>query len=115
MPADSGFVAHLLELLEPFDGVVAKRMFGGHGIFRDGLMFGLVADGVFYLKTDAENRPDFEACDLPPFRYEGKDGKATVMSYSQCPDEALDSPTAMAPWARSTLAAAERNRKPGKK
>lgn len=47
MGSDSGFVAHLLELLEPFEGVAAKRMFGGYGIFRDGIMFGLVADGVF--------------------------------------------------------------------
>lgn len=115
MGSDSGFVAHLLELLEPFEGVAAKRMFGGYGIFRDGIMFGLVADGVFYLKTDAENRPEFEASDLPPFRYEGKDGKVMVMSYNQCPDTALDSPSAMGPWAQSALAAAKRNRKPEKK
>ena len=115
IPSDAGFVAHLLELLEPLGGVTAKRMFGGHGIFRNGIMFGLVADGAFYLKADDLNRPEFERLDLPPFRFENKDGRVTVMSYSLCPDNALDSPSAMAPWARSAVDAAERNRKPGRK
>lgn len=109
MPFRSAFVAHLLDLLEPLQHVTAKRMFGAYGIFRDGLMFGLVDDGVFYLKTDAENRADFEALDLPSFRFETKDGKVMTMSYHRCPEEALDSPHGMRPWAESALAAARRS------
>ena len=109
MPGDSEFVSHLLDLLSPLGGVSAKRMFGGHGVFREELMFGLVASGEFYLKTDAENRPDFEARELAPFRYESKDGKITVMSYHLCPEEALDNPQAMRRWAESAFAAAKRN------
>lgn len=114
MPADSDFIAHLLEMLEPIGGVTARRMFGGYGLFRDGLMFGLVADGEFFLKVDDGNRPDFAARDLPPFRYEGREGRVMVMSYCRCPEDALDSPLLMTPWARSAIAAAERNRKPAK-
>lgn len=110
--SESDFVAHLLELLAPAGEVVARRMFGGHGIFHDGLMFGLVADGIFYLKVDEVNRPEFDALNLPPFRYEGKNGKVAVMSYCQCPETALDGADRMLPWARSAMAAAERNRKP---
>jgi len=51
MKNDNAFITHLLELLEEFPDVTAKRMFGGHGIFRDGLMFGLVADSMLYLKV----------------------------------------------------------------
>jgi len=109
MPSEAAFVAHLLDLLEPPGEVSARRMFGGYGIFRDGLMFGLVADGELYLKTDVENRPDFEARDLGPFCFESKDGKVTTMSYHPCPDEALDSPHAMRPWAESAHAAAQRS------
>ncbi|NNE93578.1 MAG: TfoX/Sxy family protein [Verrucomicrobiales bacterium] len=113
--AQEDFVQHLLELLVPFDTdgtVAAKRMFGGHGIFRDGLMFGLVADGVFFLKCDAENQSEFDALDLPPFRFEKKDGKVGVMSYRQCPDEALTRAETMTVWAKSAYAAALRNKKP---
>ena len=113
--AEADFVDHLLELLESPGGVTAKRMFGGYGIFRGGIMFGLVADGALYLKTDDQNRAEFEELDLPPFRFETKDGRVTTMSYFLCPDDALDSPAAMSPWAHSAMEAAERNRKPGRK
>lgn len=105
---DSDFIAHLLEMLEPLGGVSAKRMFGGHGFFRDGLMFGLVADGVFYLKVDQENAADFEEKGLPPFSYEKKDGKVFAMSYRQCPEEALESPLVMKRWAAAAFEAAMR-------
>jgi DNA transformation protein len=109
MSSEAAFVAHLLDLLEPLGGVSAKRMFGGYGIFRDGPMFGLVADGELYLKTDAENRGDFESRDLAAFRFEMKNGRVSVMSYHRCPEEALDSPHAMRPWAGSAIAAARRS------
>lgn len=112
---DSDLIAHLLELLSPIAEVSAKRMFGGHGFFHDGLMFGLVADGVFYLKTDDENRNEFEQRNLPAFVVSRKGGKAMETSYRQCPEEALDNSERMKPWARSAMAAAERNRKPAKK
>jgi DNA transformation protein len=109
MSSEAAFVAHLLDLLEPLGGVSAKRMFGGYGIFRDGPMFGLVADGELYLKTDAENRGDFESRDLAAFRFEMKNGRVSAMSYHRCPEEALDSPHAMRPWAGSAIAAARRS------
>ena len=108
---DSDLIAHLLELLEPVaEDVTAKRMFGGHGFFQDGLMFGLVADGVFYLKVDDENATEFDERELPPFRYQRKTGQIGVMSYRQCPEEAFDNSERMRPWARSAMTAAERNR-----
>ena len=109
MHADFDFVAHLLEMLEPFGGVSAKKMFGGHGLFRDGLMFALVADGVFFLKVDDGNRAEFDALDLPPFRFEMKNGKTGEMSYRQCPADALENPSAMTRWAELAFAAALRN------
>ena len=69
MTVDSEFVEYLLELLEDFGDVNAKRMFGGFGMYRDGLMFGLVDKNTLFLKADDENRPDFEELDLPPFTY----------------------------------------------
>ena len=106
--SESEFVSHLLDLLQPIGGITARRMFGGCGLFRSGIMFGLLADGVFFLKTDEINRPEFSALGMPPFRYEGKAGRVSVMSYNQCPEEALDHPAAMRPWAESAIAAAAR-------
>lgn len=107
MPAQDPFVDYLLELLAGLPGVTARRMFGGHGLFRDGLMFGLVSDEALYLKVDAESMGDFTARGLGPFVYE-KNGKPMPMSYYQAPDEALDNPDEMAAWAEKAFAAAVR-------
>ena len=56
MPQRSDFVEHLLELLAGFGTTQARRMFGGVGIFRDDLMFGLVSGDVLYLKADDTTR-----------------------------------------------------------
>ena len=90
-------------------GVVAvRRMFGGAGIYADGTMFGLVADGVIYLKADERNAPAFERENLPPFTYATKDGKRGVMSYRRMPERLYDDPDELATWARDALAAAQR-------
>ena len=110
------FVSYLMDLLAPFGNTRAKRMFGGHGIFRDDLMFGLVADETLYLKADDENRADFEARGLERFVYYKK-GKPMYLSYYQAPEEALDNSADMLVWAEKAFAAAIRSgtEKRGKK
>jgi DNA transformation protein and related proteins len=93
------------ELFSVFGVVAVRRMFGGAGIYADGTMFGLVADGVIYLKADERNAPAFERENLPPFTYETKDGKRGVMSYRRMPERLYDDPDELATWA---LAAAQR-------
>jgi DNA transformation protein len=109
------FVAYVVDLMQSLGPVSAKRMFGGHGIFVEGLMFGLVADGVLYLKVDEQSLPEFEARGLSAFTYD-KRGTQYRMSYYQAPDEALDNAEEMALWARRGCSAALRAaaRKPNK-
>lgn len=110
MPAGSEFADFVLELLAPLGGVGRRRMFGGHGLYRDGVMFALIADDTLYFKTDATSRGDFEAEGLEPFRYT-RQGRPVALSYHRAPDAAFDSPHAMRPWAERGLAAALRGRK----
>ena len=48
----SPFVKSLLDMLSDFGNVRSRAMFGGHGIYHEGVMIGLIASGVFYLKVD---------------------------------------------------------------
>ena len=96
------------DLFSAFGPVVVRRMFGGAGIYSDGTMFALIADGVIYLKADTRNAPAFEREHLPPFTYAMKDGKRGVMSYRRMPDRLYDDPEELAAWAREALAAARR-------
>jgi len=101
------FADHIVGLLQEIGPVEAKSMFGGHGIFLDGLMFGLVTDQELYLKVDDENRSEFKKRDLGPFVYEGKNRPITL-SYNLAPPEAIDNAGLLAEWGRSAYAAAER-------
>jgi DNA transformation protein len=96
------------ELFSAFGVVMVRRMFGGAGIYADGTMFALVADGVIYLKADELSTPAFERENLPPFTYETKDGKRGVMSYRRMPERLYDDPDELATWARAAVAAAQR-------
>jgi DNA transformation protein and related proteins len=108
MARRSEYVEHVLELMRGFGAVQAKPMFGGWGLWRDGLFFAIVAWDVLYFKVDEENRAAFEAAGLEPFVFETKDGRRTVLSYRAAPEEALESPVVMAEWARLGYEAALR-------
>jgi DNA transformation protein len=103
------------ELFAEFGAVQVRRMFGGAGVYADGLMFALVSDGLIYLKADADSVPDFERENCAPFQYDTKAGKRAIMSYWRLPDRLYDDSEELAAWARRALAAARRGAegKPG--
>ncbi len=92
-----------------FGPVAARHMFGGFGLFLDGVMFGLVAEGALYFKVDAVNRPEFEAAGSAPFAHRGR-RRILVMSYYQVPAEVFDDIARLADWAERAHAAARRAR-----
>lgn len=108
MAEHSGLAEHLLEQLAPLGPVTVRRMFGGAGLFLDGVMFGLIADDVLFFKVDAASRADFEAEGLGPFTYEKSTGQAVMMSYWRAPERLLDEDDEMRAWALKAIAAARR-------
>lgn len=99
---------YLPELFASFGHITLRRMFGGHGVYHDGLMFGLVIDEALYLKCDPLIATDFEAEGLEPFTYSDRNGRRAVMSYRRAPDALFDDPDLAAQWARKAFAAALR-------
>ena len=110
MARSSEFVDFVLESLQPLGDVSARRMFGGHGIYKDGLMFALIADDQLYLKVDDGNRLAFEAEGLQRLTYKVK-GRPVRMSYYEAPSEGLDDPETLCTWARNAYGAARRANK----
>ena len=108
MPNTVDFIAWVIELARPTTRVSARAMFGGHGLYADGIIFGIIIDDTLYLKTDAGNRAEFAAQGLGPFVYTSRDGERTAMSYRRAPEEALENPDAMAHWLRSAMGASLR-------
>ena len=108
MPNSADFIAWVIELAQPTARIVARAMFGGHGLYTDGLIFAIVIDDTLYLKVDDGNRAEFVALGQEPFVYTTRTGARTAMSYFSAPDEALENPGAMAHWLRSALGASLR-------
>jgi DNA transformation protein len=107
-----GFLEFLKDQLSEFSPVSMRRMFGGAGIYRDGVMFALIADEALYFKADELTKPEFEVEGLMPFTYATKNGANTTMSYWRAPERCLDDPQEMVEWARKAWEAALRARKP---
>ena len=108
MSARDENIAWFVELLAPIGRISARRMFGGAALYADGLIVGLEVDGALYLKIDGQTRQAFAEGGGHPFVYDGK-GKPITMSYWTPPDEAMDAPDAMRPWAQRALEAALRS------
>jgi DNA transformation protein len=110
MAMRSQFTEHVVEMMRAFGPVEAKSMFGGWGLYRDGVFFALVANDTLYLKVDDGNRARFDDEGLEPFVFESRDGRKTSLSYRRAPDDALENPDVMAEWARCGYDAALRKR-----
>jgi len=84
-------------------------MFGGYGLYLDGIMLGLIAYDTLYFKVDDGNRDDYIKAGTGPFTYEGK-RRPVQMSYYEIPEAILDDPAALAKWAELAHQAAKRSR-----
>jgi DNA transformation protein and related proteins len=103
----------LRDVFSVFGPISIRNMFGGKGIYADGLIIAAVMDDGLRLKADAQSAPLFEAAGGAPWIYAmpTKSGtvKKGIMPYWTVPASALDDPEEMAHWARLALQAARRS------
>lgn len=107
MSASPEFCEHVADLLAGFGPVSVRRMFGGAGLFRDGLMFALIVDDTLYFKVDDTTRPGYEAQGMGPFTYRRK-GESAALGYYQAPEAAMEDPDPLCDLARDAFAVALR-------
>jgi DNA transformation protein len=81
MAVSDEFINYVIDQLAGWGEVTARRMFGGAGLYRDGTMFGLIADDVAYLKVDDSNREDFVKAGASPFNPYPDKVKTTLIEY----------------------------------
>lgn len=106
MAISGEYLEHLRDLFADFGPVEPRRLFGGIGMFRDGVMFAMAMGDTLYLRVDEDSRPDFEAAGMAPFSYATKKGRREVSSYYEAPAELFDDPGELAAWSRRSLDAA---------
>lgn len=106
MAVTGSFKEFVLAQFDEFGDVTARAMFGGIGLYKRDLFFGIVAGDLLYLKVDDQNRQKFEAAGMPPFK--PFEDRAGTMQYYRVPIEVLESATELAKWAKESVAVAER-------
>jgi DNA transformation protein and related proteins len=111
MSLSEAFKDFVIEQMAGFGPVSVRRMFGGGGIYSDGLMFAVVDDDVLYLKVDDENRAPFDAENLTAITMLSKTGKVMSMSYHRAPERCMDDAEEMAQWCALGFGAALRAKK----
>lgn len=104
-----GYTQEARDRFEALLGAVApiesKAMFGGVGIYADGLFFALIAEDKLYFKVDGTNQADFEAAGMGPFYpYDSP----TPMRYWEVPSSVLEDPAELAVWVDKARCVAER-------
>jgi DNA transformation protein and related proteins len=111
MPVNEEYLDYAVDQLGCIGEVVPKKMFGGVGLYREGLFFGLIAGDVLYFKVDDENRRGYEAAGSKPFQPYGEGSYS--MSYYEVPVDVLEDVDKLRAWARGAVAAAERKASSG--
>ena len=99
MAVTEGFKDFIRDLLGDFGPVSIRNMFGGAGVYADGVMFAILADDTLYLKADETSARTFASEGMSPFTYHPA-GKAPVaMSYWEVPERLLEEPEELSAWA----------------
>jgi DNA transformation protein len=96
----------VLDQLEELGDVTARAMFGGVGLYRRGVFFGIIARDALYLKVDDSTRREYARLGMKPFKpYPDRSG---TMQYYEVPLAIVESSAELARWARKAIAVAER-------
>lgn len=110
MPSNPSFVEFAVDLVSLVGPVTARAMFGGHGLYAEGVMFALLDDGELFMKSDGETRAWFVEAGCRQWTYVNKKVRMENTGFFRPPDDAHEDAEAMLPWARLALDAALRAR-----
>ncbi len=96
------FLKAILDQFVGVENIFTRRMFGGFGIYRSGVMFAVVADDRLYFKVDAANKSDYQDAGSIPFVYNRHDKYGTIkpvaMSYWEVPAHVIEDKDLMFRW-----------------
>lgn len=105
MAVSPDYLQYVLEQLGGLARVTSRRMFGGIGLYCDGVFFGLIDNDTLFFKVDDTNRPDYVARGMAAFK-PFRDRPDQSMSYFEVPADALEDRDELTTWARKSLTAA---------
>ena len=92
------FAAFVQDQLSELDDLVMKRMFGGTGLYLDGVFFGIIYSDRLYFRVADDTIDEYKKRKMKPFK--PFEGKSSSKRYYEVPLEILESPVDLVRWAR---------------
>lgn len=99
------------DLFREIPGVTARAMFGGYGLYKDGIVFGIIVENVVYLKVNDSNKPEYEKRGSNPFIYEMKNKKIASMPYYELPEDIMENTDALREWVEKSVEISKTSKK----
>ena len=112
MAVSEDYLAFVLEQFARVTPMTSRRMFGGVGLYADGLFFGVIDNNQVFLRTGPGNVGDYEAQACAAFQPMGPDTKP--MSYHELPAGVLEDLAQLRLWLGKALIEAAAAKKPAK-
>ena len=104
----------LIGPLHYVEGITSRPMFGGFGIYKDGIFFALIDSDQLYFKADESTEKDYKDLGSQQFTYEMK-GKSNTMDYWSVPEEIMSDPDGSRTWALKAFEVAKKAKEKKKK
>ena len=95
MKTSPEYLNFIMEKLSPTGDIKSRAMFGGYGIFHEGLMFALISEDTLYFKVNESNRNIYEMAGSRPFPH--------GISYWEVPTEVLEENAKLHEWAKISI------------
>ena len=108
MAVNEEYLKFILDQLSLFGNVETKKMFGGIGFFKEGIMFAMIGQNAFRLRVDESSIPDFEAKGMKPMF---SDAKKKSMPYWEVPLDVLENKDELARWTHKAYTIAVKAKK----
>ncbi len=99
-----------MDLLADVPGITSRTMFGGWGIYKNRMFFGLISDGALYFKVGNGNRAEYEKMGSEPFAYYSE-RKNITLSYWLVPEEILENRDVLSEWVENAVTEAQKTKK----
>ncbi len=91
---------YVQDQLQGLGEVTCRAMFGGYGLYRGEVFFGIIYKGRLYFKTDPTTVSAYRERGMKPFR---PNARQTLTTYYEVPVEILEDPDQLLTWAEKAV------------
>jgi len=110
LAASKDYLEYILDVLSLCDNITAKRLFGGYGLYQNGIIFAIIVENELYFKVDESNIDLYQNLNSEPLTFHAK-GKTISMSYRKVPDEIIENKELLVTHVELAVLASAKNKK----